>query len=257
MVSSGKWILERSDGFIVEMNEPGVSVFFGRDKKLPQTQQMDDKYISRHHFVVNFKPPALFIKQLGKNPTFYSKEFLQLPGSDTNNGSLEFRPSCDNNTEKVDNAGVSEKNNIVLVPSEVKREHQSLSGGNEKEIGQCTLHFPEELRLPHFTVRYVVSNSNKNEANTTTHANIPMVPLNYHNNSEDEEEDEKESEGKLAAARGCRGILDAVLHEQEQKEKEKKENQEKNKEEESEDHNNNQNYREEKVEREKKIPRIN
>ncbi|ORC93520.1 uncharacterized protein TM35_000013970 [Trypanosoma theileri] len=257
MVSSGKWLLERSDGFVVEIKDPDVSVFFGRDKKLPQSQRIDDKYISRHHFVVELKPPSLFIRQLGKNPTFYSKEFLQLPpSSDTKNKNLEFRPSCDN-LEKVDNVVVSE-NNIVLVPCEVKGESKSLTGGKEKKLEPCTLHFPEELRLPEFTVRYIVSNLNKNEE--TTPKAIPIVPLNYHNNSEDEDEDEKESGEKLAAARSCRGILDAVLHEQEQKEKEK-ENLEKNQKEEGGDHNNNdnnnnQNNGEEGIEREKKIPRM-
>ncbi|KEG13144.1 hypothetical protein DQ04_01191120 [Trypanosoma grayi] len=237
MNSIGSWLLERSDGIIVEVEKPGVAVIIGRDKSLPVAQRLDSRYISRQHLSVEWKPPSLFVRHIGRNPTFHSMEFLPVPGCDATSDGLEFRPrtDSDDDTTKLDAYVSLSGKNVVLVQSEIREKHRPLLGSGRSDIGVSTLHFPEELGLPQFTVRHILSGSNEGE--TVHSGKIPSVPQNYLSYCDSDEEDEegqKGNERRIGTARGWKGILDSVLVEkqkQQQDEKEKEVEEQKKKEE--------------------------
>ncbi|PWU95864.1 hypothetical protein C4B63_20g61 [Trypanosoma cruzi] len=210
MRCGGRWIVERSDGFVIEVEKPGVSVVFGRDIGLPSAQRMDGNYVSRQQFSVEWKASSLHVRQLGKNPTFYSMEFHTLPGD----GTAEKELVCcrEEETREGKQMGDGRKGlNVILVPPVSNEKFLASLRGGGKGIEPATLHFPGELNLPRFTVRYVVADEKSSEEKISRE--MLTVPLGS-SKSDEVEEDERANQPWMAGS--WRGILDSVLHEQQQ-----------------------------------------
>ncbi|SCU67098.1 uncharacterized protein TEOVI_000468500 [Trypanosoma equiperdum] len=207
MSTTGSWTIERSDGVIVKIDKPNVSFRFGRGKELPPGQQLNDKYISRNHISFECKSSSLFAKQSGRNPTFYSAAFRQVPRA-----GLEFRPADANKTSAAQPDGSGNKNeeNIVFVPCGNEKTNQVVISSSGNEIELCTLHFPEELGLPKLTVRYTPPRIEKVDHMPR---GVPAVPLVFPKDDDDDDDDDNNnnnnSHGSTPPA--WRGILDAVL----------------------------------------------
>lgn len=224
----GRFVLVRSDHLSIVIDKPGVPVVIGRSRGLQQGQVLAGKYASREQFSVVWRPPSLFVTQIGKNPTFFGADSQRVPLIAA--PALEFRGATGGGQTEPTVAVAADGHRIVTLPL-VDPTHTTAAPSIATHAPD-TLFFPSEVGLPVIAIRCERTAETAAEgANAATSkltaAQMLSVPTIGGGGLSDDEEDEESGRDPRPAPGGgggggansgfkpeWQGLLDAAMQQQ-------------------------------------------